>query len=173
MLTKYLAAALIGSALIAAPALAQTTDNKNTATTNQQSTQKEQNASELGLWQASKLIHLNVYNNNDEKIGDIKELMLDKQGKIDLVVIGVGGFLGMGEHDVAVKFSELKFTDEPVRSSSSSSSSLGTRPGGTTGASNTSTTSSTSSSKRNYPDHAMYNATKDQLKSLPQFNYNK
>ena len=169
MLTKYLAATLIGTALIAAPAMAQTTD-KNTS--NQQSAQKEQNASELGLWQASKLIHLNVYNNNDEKIGDIKELMLDKQGKLDMVVIGVGGFLGMGEHDVAVKFSELKFTDEPVKSASTSStSSSGTRPSGTTGTS--SSASTTSSSKRNYPDHATYNASKDQLKSLPQFNYNK
>jgi hypothetical protein len=169
MLTKYLAAALIGTALIAAPAMAQTTDR---STANQQSAQKEQNASELGLWQGSKMIGLNIYNNNDEKIGDIKELMLDKQGKIDMVVIGVGGFLGMGEHDVAVKFSELKFTDEPVRSASTSStSSSGMRPTGTTGTS--STASTTSSSKRNYPDHAVYNATKDQLKALPQFNYNK
>jgi hypothetical protein len=176
MLTKYLAAAVIGSALIAAPAMAQTTDkNSNSATSAQQSNQKpaEQNASATGLWQGSKLINLNVYNNNNEKIGDIKELMLDKSGKIDTAVIAVGGFLGMGEHDVAVKFSELKFTDEPVRSSSTSTTSstntASTRPSSTTGSSNTTMTGS----KRNYPDHAVFNATKDQLKSMPQFNYNK
>jgi len=61
-----------------------------------------QNASAKGEWQSSKLIHMNVYNAQNEKIGDIKELMLDKSGKVEDVVIGVGGFLGMGEHDVAV-----------------------------------------------------------------------
>ena len=36
---------------------------------------------------------MNVYNAQNEKIGDIKELMLDKNGKINIVAIGVGGFL--------------------------------------------------------------------------------
>src|SRR6266545_4560242 len=164
MLTKYLAAALIGSALIAAPALAQTTD-KNAGTSAQQSTQNppEQNASTTGLWQGSKLIGMNVYNNSDEKIGDIKELMLDKSGKVDMAVIGVGGFLGMGTHDVAVKFSELKFVDEPPKSAAASQAPIA-RPGGTTG---TATTAATPPIKRNYPDHAMLNASKDQLKAMP------
>jgi hypothetical protein len=41
---------------------------------------------------------MNVYNGQNQKIGDIKELMLDKSGKVAEVVIGVGGFLGAGEH---------------------------------------------------------------------------
>jgi sporulation protein YlmC with PRC-barrel domain len=45
---------------------------------------------------------INVYNDNNEKIGDIQELIIDKSGKVDNVVLGVGGFLGMGEHYVAV-----------------------------------------------------------------------
>src|SRR6267142_2217725 len=148
MLSKYLAAALIGSALLAAPALAQNTTKSDKSAT-------AQTASATGLWQGSKLIGLNVYNNNNEKIGDIKELMVDKSGKIDSVAIAVGGFLGMGEHDVAVKFSELKWVDEPVSTSTSSSSNA--RPGGSTATTGTNTTSS----KRNYPDHAMLIATKD------------
>jgi ribosomal 30S subunit maturation factor RimM len=40
-----------------------------------------QNASAKGEWQASKLIRMNVYNSQNEKIGDIKELMLDKSVK--------------------------------------------------------------------------------------------
>src|SRR6185312_9649530 len=112
-----------------------------------------------GEWQASKLIHLNVYNAQNEKIGDIKELMLDKSGKIDSVAIGVGGFLGMGEHDVAVKFEQLKWVNEPVKSGN---------------ASNGSTTGSGQSKKNaTYPDHAMLDVSKDQLKSMPQFEYNK
>ncbi len=161
MISKYLAAVVFASALIATPALAQA---PKSATTNQ-------SASSAGLWQGSKLIGVNVYNDQNEKIGDIKELMVGKNGNIDMAVIGVGGFLGVGERDIAVKWSDLKWSNEPVRSTSSSSNA--SRPG-TTGAANTSTSSTSSSSgPRTYPDHAVYNASKDQLKSMPQFDYNK
>src|SRR6186713_2730901 len=68
-------------------------------------------------WRASKLMGLDVYNEANEKLGDVNELILDKDGKINAVVIGVGGFLGMGEHDIAVKMDKLKFIEEPVRTS--------------------------------------------------------
>jgi len=162
MFTKYLAVAVMGSALCVAPAMAQNTTKSDTATA--------QSASATGLWQSSKLIHLNVYNAQNEKIGDIKELMLKKDGNIETIVIGVGGFLGMGAHDVAVKFSEVKWVDEPVSSSTSSSNTNAPRPTATTGTGNT---TARSDAKRTYPDHAVYNATKDQLKAMPQFDYNK
>ena len=69
-------------------------------------------------WRASKLMGLDVYNEANEKLGDINELILDKNGKVNAVVIGVGGFLGMGEHDIAVTMDKLKFMEEPVRTSS-------------------------------------------------------
>ena len=69
-------------------------------------------------WRASKLMGLDVYNEANEKLGDINELILDKDGKINAVVIGVGGFLGMGEHDIAVSMDKLKFVETPVRTSS-------------------------------------------------------
>jgi hypothetical protein len=164
MLSKFVAAAVLGSALIAAPAMAQ--NNKmsepksNTATMNQTATQ-------AGLWQGSKVIGLNVYNDQNEKIGSIKDLMLDKSGKIESAVIGVGGFLGMGERDVAVKFADLKWSNEPVRTTSSSGNTT-TRPATTGAGSN-----STANSPKTYPDHAVFNASKDQLKAMPQFDYNK
>ena len=71
-----------------------------------------------GNWRASKLIGLDVYNEANEKLGDVNELILDKNGKVSAVVIGVGGFLGMGEHDIAVSMDKLKFMEEPVRTSS-------------------------------------------------------
>jgi sporulation protein YlmC with PRC-barrel domain len=73
-------------------------------------------------WRASKLIGLNVYNDQNEKLGDISEILMDKSGKVDGVVIGVGGFLGVGRHDIKVELSKLKFVDEPVRTSSTTSS---------------------------------------------------
>ena len=120
-----------------------------------------QTASDKGQWQASKLIHMNVYNAQNEKVGDIKELMLDRSGKITNVAIGVGGFLGMGERDVAVKFDQLKWSNEPAKSTDS-------KAGTTTGSAQ-----SQANRDRNYPDHAVLNATKDQLKAMPQFDYNK
>src|SRR6202790_4050411 len=63
-------------------------------------------------------IGINVYNDNNETIGDIQELIVDKSGKVDNVVLGIGGFLGMGEHYVAVPMEKLKWVSEPVRTSS-------------------------------------------------------
>ena len=158
MYSKLLAAVAIG-AVMSTAAIAQ---NSNA----------NQPASAKGEWQASKLIHMNVYNENNEKIGDIKELMIDKSGKIDLVAIGVGGFLGMGEHDVAVKFDQLKWVDQPAGSTTSSNNT--NRPASTTGANPAAQPATTArASNRNYPDHAVLNANKDQLKAMPQFDYSK
>src|SRR4051794_31413382 len=46
----------------------------------------------------------NVYDPGDNKIGEIMDVLVDKEGKINAMIIGVGGFLGIGEKDVAVPF---------------------------------------------------------------------
>lgn len=62
---------------------------------------------------ASNLIGSSVYSAADENLGDINDLVFTKEGKIDAVVIGVGGFLGMGEKNVAISFATLQeSTDE-------------------------------------------------------------
>jgi sporulation protein YlmC with PRC-barrel domain len=133
-----------------------------------------------GMWRAGKLNGVNVYNAQNEKIGDINDVLLDQQGKAQAVVIGVGGFLGMGEHDVAVPFDQIKFIDEPMRSASTTSSpstaanppARSTDRGDVTGSTRGGTSSSASSdARRGYPDHALLNMTKDQLKAAPQFRY--
>jgi sporulation protein YlmC with PRC-barrel domain len=63
-------------------------------------------------WRSSKIVGLNVYNDKSEKIGDINDLILASDGKVGSAVLGVGGFLGMGEKLVAVPFSELKFSSD-------------------------------------------------------------
>jgi PRC-barrel domain len=153
MYGKMLAVAAIG-AMISTAAFAEDSN-------------KTQNASAKGQWQASKLIHMNVYNGQNEKIGDIKELLLTKSGKIDAVAIGVGGFVGVGEHDIAVKFEQLKWAQEPVSNTKSSNN----QPAATTGSNQADKPSQ--KVERNYPDHAVLNVTKDQLKSMPQFDYSK
>ena len=56
----------------------------------------------------SKLIGTAVRNPAGETIGDINEILLDKNGTVAAVVLGVGGFLGLGERDVAISFSSIQ-----------------------------------------------------------------
>jgi len=119
---------------------------------------------------------LDVYNEANEKLGDVNELILDKNGKVSAVVIGVGGFLGMGEHDIAVSMDKLKFVEEPVRTSSTAPATT-TRETATkettTGAATTTTTTTARNADANdwVPDHAVMSGTKEQLKAMPQFKY--
>jgi hypothetical protein len=52
----------------------------------------------------------NVYDPGDNKIGEIMDVLVERDGKITGLIIGVGGFLGMGEKDVAVPFNAVKVT---------------------------------------------------------------
>lgn len=61
---------------------------------------------------ASELIGKSVYGANGSSIGDINNVVLSENGEIAAVVIGVGGFLGIGEKNVGVKFSALSFVPE-------------------------------------------------------------
>jgi sporulation protein YlmC with PRC-barrel domain len=183
MLAKFTIAALAGSALLAGIAFAQTptaiTDRAAPAATSDTSSFK-------GDWRASKMVGLSVYNEKNESVGSINDLLTDKSGNIKAVVIGVGGFLGVGEHLVAVAFDKVKFTDEPiVYAAAANDPNAGTAkdpnagmaktmppttPATTTGAA---TGATTPAIKPNpwYPDHAVFNATKDELKAMSEFKY--
>ena len=63
-------------------------------------------------WRASKLIGKAIVNAANESIGDINDLLVSADGKIDSVIVGVGGFLGIGEKNVALPFNSLKFTTD-------------------------------------------------------------
>jgi sporulation protein YlmC with PRC-barrel domain len=66
-----------------------------------------QTAEEL---RTSQLVGSKVYNNANENIGSIEDIILKPDGSMDEVVLSVGGFLGMGDKYVAVPFSDLKIT---------------------------------------------------------------
>ena len=61
-------------------------------------------------WRTSQLVGAKVYNNANDNIGSIEDIILKPDGSIDEVVLSVGGFLGMGDKYVAVPFSDLKIT---------------------------------------------------------------
>lgn len=177
MTTKYLAAALVGTALIGGAAFAQTaTPTAPAPGASSSATTIQQNLK--GNWRTSKLMGLSVYNDSNEKLGDISEVLVDNSGKINAVIIGVGGFLGVGQHDIAVSFDKLKWVNEPIRSASAdrTPATPGMSPSSTTttGAAGTSSSgmAASSAAKDNwYPDHAVMSGTKEQMKAMPAFKY--
>ncbi len=52
----------------------------------------------------------NVYDPNNNKIGEIMDVLVEPSGQINAAIVGVGGFLGAGEKDVAVAFNAIKAT---------------------------------------------------------------
>jgi sporulation protein YlmC with PRC-barrel domain len=57
------------------------------------------------------LIGRNIKNAEGETIGEIKSIYIDKGGKVDSVMVGIGGFLGVGDREVRIAWSDLKITD--------------------------------------------------------------
>ncbi len=91
-----------------------------------------------------------VYNEANDKIGEISDVIVNSQGQVRGVVLEVGGFLGMGTHYVLIAMNSLKFANEAGKT----------------------TSGKTSETKREwYPDRAVLNLTKEQLKALPEFKY--
>jgi sporulation protein YlmC with PRC-barrel domain len=177
MLAKTIIAGVAGSVLLASAAFAQTpTEPKKTemapsATT---TTTAAAPTSFTGDWRASKVVGLSVYNDKNESVGSINDMLMDKNGAIKAVVIGVGGFLGVGEHLVAVPFDKVKFSTEPVAyTGTASTTNTGPSSANKTSTTTTGAAPAATTSKPNpwYPDHAVFNATKDELKAMPEFKY--
>lgn len=129
MLKRTLAAVSV-AALMASPSLAQTVKNDPAqpgaaGTMSQPDTTRMNQMPPAGMpaqtmteqrfvdrqaaneWLASKLIGASVKGAQNESIGEINEILIDSSGGVKAVVIGVGGFLGIGEKDVAVPFEAL------------------------------------------------------------------
>lgn len=60
---------------------------------------------------ASDLTGATVYSPKDEAIGDVNDVIVSRDGKVDGIVVGVGGFLGIGEKDVAIEMSKIKMAE--------------------------------------------------------------
>ena len=63
-----------------------------------------------GQISANALIGANVRNEARDVVGEIQDVYVDNNGAIKVVIVSVGGFLGMGTKNVAVKWSDIKFT---------------------------------------------------------------
>ncbi len=88
-----------------AQAPAATTDDTKTAAIDR-STLKPVDVAAI---RSEELVGTTVYGANEENIGEIGDVILTQDGKVDAVIIDVGGFLGMGEKEVAVSMENLSF----------------------------------------------------------------
>ena len=171
MLAKYVTAGIAGSLLLASAAFAAEDNATTTASPPAAAMQSSASSTSFhGDWRASKVVGLNVYNEKNENVGSINDLLMDKSGGIKAAVISVGGFLGMGARLVAVPFDKVKFVTEPIAYTgvAGAPNAGGARPQNTTTGS---TAPQPAKANPWYPDHAMINGTSEELKAMPEFKY--
>ena len=123
-----------------------------------------------------------VYGANNENIGEINDVLISRTGKVAAVIIGVGGFLGIGEKDVAVPMSMLLFQPGAVAADPAEASPSGVTespsppaPNAQTGAPTVPSPPAPSAAARHdngIPDRLILKMTKEQLLSAPAFRDN-
>jgi len=176
-LITYIAATALG---IGAAAAADTTTSAAPANAAADATTPSEvfiDKQSVGLVRAPKLVGVAVYDNNNKDVGKIDDILLDKSGEVKAVVIGVGGFLGIGKKEVAVPYSSLRWQTEqrsvatnepPVANPAGNSGSL-------TGLAGKPVTKkidpAAAEAYQGYPDRAIIDVSQAQLKSAPEFKY--
>jgi hypothetical protein len=186
MFKTSFAASLLATTLLVAPAFAQT----GTGTTAPIATPAP---APLGtssfitndqapgtMWRGSRLMGVNIYGPNDQKVGDVTDVLIDHQGNLKAVVIGVGGFLGIGEKDVALPFSAIQWMQQSrtAAAASSMATSAGTAnstanpaltPPRSTEITGTTLSKADAAASRPSPDHGRIAMTAEQLKAAPEY----
>jgi hypothetical protein len=155
---KTLAISAAASALLISGALAQDTSSTASAASKNATETKSPDfikAQGTDKWVFSKFKGTDVIGADNQKVGSVTDLLFDKNGKIDGLIVGVGGFLHIGEKNVAIDMKAFKV--EPY-----------VAPAATTGAGGNSATASEPD-----PTRATLKVswTKDELKAAPDFEY--
>jgi hypothetical protein len=123
-------------------------------------------ASRPHQWRATKLIGLDVLGADNEKVGDVSEILIDPEGN-EVVVVSIGGFLGIAGREVALPFRavEWRYGERPKTPESRTSPSP---------TSNEVTSRKTiDTTQRGYPDFAVIRTTRNDLKAAPEFRYSR
>ena len=107
-LSKIIVASICSFSLVGS-AIAEDKDTDNLGAT----------TAETGLilygWRASKLRGTDVYNDANEKIGDIDDFIIAKDGTLTFAIVNVGGFLGYGDYKVALLLQRFsKIVPKPI-----------------------------------------------------------
>ncbi|HEY0224426.1 MAG TPA: PRC-barrel domain-containing protein [Pseudolabrys sp.] len=110
---KHTLTAAAFAAILASPAFAQTNVNAPAATATAVPAGNFVQSQHATDWRGSKLIGAIVYGPDNASIGSINDVLIGNDAKVRAVVIGVGGFLGVGEKNVAVPLEALNITRKP------------------------------------------------------------
>lgn len=124
---------------------------------------------EPGQYRASQLVGVKIYNAKDENVGNVNDVLVDKKGTVVGVVIGVGGFLGIGEKNVALPYTAITWSDTtpaPAQPAAGAPAPAGT-PSPAPGTPETQPVNQV----RDYPARGMLAMTKEQLEAAPAFKY--
>jgi len=188
MCKPYVGAWLVASLLMANPASAQTSSSQPApgGTANADPTTPKSSVflelRQPDQFRSTNLRGTRVYGANNENIGEINDVLISRSGQVAAVIIGVGGFLGIGEKDVAVPMSMLLFQPGAVEANSTPASSTGsaaspsspateTQPGTTTIPS-APATGAAARHDTGIPDRLILKMTKEQLQKAPAFKDN-
>src|SRR5438270_1894430 len=116
------------------------------------------------LWRTTEIKGIDVYNDRNEKIGNVDDVLVDQHGNVKAVVIGVGGFLGVGERNVAVPFKELHWQMNTNNAAANTNNTAANKNGAANGQRVAQDTT--------HPSRAVLpGVTKDQLERAPEFKY--
>jgi hypothetical protein len=148
---------------------------------------------QTGAWRVTDLEGKSVEDANGESIGDINDVLVNENGEVIAVLVGVGGFLGIGEKDVAVSMSALEFgpgkteglktEEERQQEQAAQAEAQSQLPAdGTTGVGGTGTTGSMDNTasvqppvddpvvgQDNLPDRIVLNVTREELEAAPAY----
>lgn len=107
-----------------------------------------------GTWRVNDLQGKTVYSSDGSNIGEINDILISQDGSVNAVIIGVGGFLGMGEKSVAVNINALQMTSGENTAATGTSAKNG---------------SGASTGTDGLPDRIVLNVTRDELEKAPAF----
>lgn len=170
------------STLSAAPALAQQSSGGNQAPAAVTVGRLQKTADG---WRSSRIVGATVYNDKNDDIGTVDDLLVGPDGKVTKAVISVGGFLGMGSKLVSVPYSQLQFQEQkpnretaanatggpPVAAGTATGVTPAPVPGSPVNTAPAGTASPAPEPNVTLTRIVLPGATKDSLNSMPSFSY--
>lgn len=138
---------------------------------------------ESGAWRVSDLQGKEVYGAEDESIGQINDVLVSQNGSVNAVIVGVGGFLGIGEKDVAVDISALQLGPGTMSNNAAATEAAPGVLGETTASTSPATPTLNSAAPEadgaevaqveagsdRLPDRIVLNVTRQQVQDAPEF----
>lgn len=126
-------------------------------------------------WLSSDLVGQPVLNAQGEALGDVNNVILNQDGKVVALVVGVGGFLGIGQKEVAIRYDTLEFKQQSdvAPAGTAQQNPTGTAPGGSSGVPNAGQSMNQATTSKNPQDSMVIvlDTTRDQLEAAPAYKY--